>query len=65
MENCGKLNPNKWIDKPMNADSYGWKDFVKWGVKWGISFEFKHDWKSWWDCWKAGYFAGIKRGSQK
>ena len=56
----------KWdIDKPKNASSYGWTSFVKWGVKWGMSFQYKHDWKPWWDCWKAGYFAGIKRGSQK
>jgi len=59
------MNPNKWIDKPNNADSYGWRDFLKWGIKSSIILNQKEDWKSWWDCWKAGYFAGIKRGSQK
>ena len=53
------------MNKPNNANSYGWKDFTKWGTKWGISFEHKEDWETWCECWKAGYFAGVKKGSQK
>ncbi len=41
--------------KPVDADKYGWPQFVKWAIENGCVSEYEEDVEPWWDCWKTAF----------
>ena len=62
-ENYKSPKMSKAINKPSNANFYGWNKFCKWAKRVGVNLNCQDDWFPWWDCWTSAYIAGMNGDS--